>query len=87
MSRVKKFLYESFWSFAIVAVVLLAPSSGLITLTVPDEPYGNVATLPDMPHIGKRASDDSDHFAFDAAFATYDIHPPLCEKASYSGKA
>ena len=75
MDRAKNFLYEWFWGFAVVTVVLLVPSSGLITLTVPDEPYGSAVGLPDTLHISKRASEDSEHFAFDATFAIYDIHP------------
>lgn len=77
MSRVKDILHESFWGFAVVAIVLLAPSSGLITLAVPDEPYGSAVGLPDTSHISKRATEDSDHFAFDATFTTFDIHPGM----------
>jgi len=77
MSRAKSLLYESFWSYVVVAIILLAPSSGLITLAVPDEPYGSAVGLPDSPHIGKRASDDAEHLAFDATFTAYDIHPKL----------
>jgi hypothetical protein len=77
MRWTKGIIGEAFWGFAIIAIVLLAPSSGLITLTIPDEPYGSAIGLPDTPHIGKRASEDSDHFAFDATFTTYDIHPKL----------
>ena len=77
MGRIKSFLYESFWGFAVVAIVLLAPSSGLITLAVPDEPYGSTVGIPDTSHLNKRASDDSEHFVFDATFATYDLHPDL----------
>jgi hypothetical protein len=77
MDRAKSFLYESFWGIAVIAIILLAPSSGLITLTVPDEPYGSAIGLPDTTHIGKRASEDSEHFAFDATFSTFNIHPRL----------
>jgi hypothetical protein len=77
MDRGKSLLHESFWSIVAVTIILFAPSSGLITLTEPDEPYGNVAALPDASHLNKRASDDSEHFAFDTAFTTYDIHPKL----------
>ena len=77
MDRPYHFMQGSFWAFSIITIILLAPSSGLITLTVPDEPYGNVAVLPDASHLNKRASDDSEHFAFDATFTIYDIHPTL----------
>ena len=77
MRWMKSIVGEAFWGFAIIAIVLLAPSSGLITLTIPDEPYGSAVGLPDTTHIGKRATEDSDHLAFDATFATYEIHPGI----------
>ncbi len=77
MSLLLRTVRFSFWSFAIVAVSLLAPSAGLITLTVPDEPSSSAINIPDSPHIGKRASDDAQQFAINADAATYVIHPRL----------
>jgi hypothetical protein len=77
MKRLKCIVRGSFWAFSIVAIILLAPSSGLVTLTVPDEPYGTIVGLPDMPHIGKRASDNPKHLTVDAAFTTYELRPKL----------
>ena len=68
---------QTFWSCAIVAVASLAPSAGLVTLTVPDEPYGAAVGIPDVPHIGKRATDDSPLFSLGADAATYEIIPRL----------
>jgi|GEM_PF-3116132 len=68
MHRAKDFAATSLWALSIVAVILLAPSSGLLTLAVPDEPYGATTTgLPDNPHIGKRTFDELDHLLIDAA--------------------
>jgi hypothetical protein len=78
MRKVRDILAQQFWIFSIVAVIFLAPSSGLITLTVPDEPYGNVLVgLPDIPHIAKRTSDDAEHLALDAAVIVYRINLAL----------
>jgi hypothetical protein len=77
MKRVRQALSTSFWTFATVAVMLLAPSSGLITLTMPDEPYGSVATLPDTPHLSKRTTDEDRHIGLDAIALSYRIHPTL----------
>ncbi len=72
-----RLLYGSFWSFAIVAIILLAPSSGLITLAIPDEPYGNATGIPDVPHFSKRASDDSGHLVVAFVHRSYEINPKL----------
>ena len=82
MDRTKYLLIQSFWMFSIVAVTLLAPSSGLITLTIPDEPTGNIVVLSDSPHIGKRTSDDPKHLELIAASATLSIHPALVSTGS-----
>jgi hypothetical protein len=74
MCRLRYIFDKSFWAFSIVAVIFLAPSSGLITLTVPDEPYGGAIGLPDTPHLAKRASDDSQHLSYDAAAFSHPIH-------------
>ena len=73
MQRIRAIIGKSFWTFSIVAVTSLAPSSGFITLTVPDEPYGAAAGIPDSPHIAKRAGDGANHLAIDAASVVYAI--------------
>jgi hypothetical protein len=57
-----------------VAVIFLAPSSGLITLTVPDEPDGNISVIPDITHTIKRTSDDSSLIGLDILATTYVLH-------------
>jgi hypothetical protein len=68
---------ETFGIFFIITVATFAPSAGLITLAVPDEPYGSAINVPDSQHVGKRTFEDSEHFAFDASFATFNIHPRI----------
>jgi hypothetical protein len=54
----------------------MAPSAGLITLTIPDE-TSTAASIPDTQHIAKRASDDVRHIALDIIGTVAEIHPRL----------
>jgi hypothetical protein len=54
--RRESFLIKPLVSFIVLTVVLLAPSPGFITLTIPDvDSDGQNITIPDFPHVGKRA--------------------------------
>jgi len=79
--RAEKLVEKSFWTLSIVAVISLAPSSGLITLTIPDEPYGAMASIPDTPHISKRASEDHHDVSYDAAANSFRIPLPFLTSA------
>lgn len=57
-----------------LSVIMMAPSSGLITLTIPDE-SSSAASIPDTQHISKRVTDDVRYIAFDAIGAVAEVHP------------
>lgn len=57
MDRIKQLWYASFWSFVVLAIIAFVPSSGIITLTVPDDQYGSAIALPDTSHQEKRAAE------------------------------
>jgi hypothetical protein len=81
MGRMRYIINKSFWAFATVAVIFLGPSSGLVTLTVPNEPNGGTIGIPDTPHLAKRASDDSQHLSYDVVTFSNPIHHSLISES------
>jgi hypothetical protein len=74
---IEQLLGKSFWSIAVLAVIAFTPSSGLISLTIPDEPYSGIVSIPDTLHATKRASDDSYHAPLGILAITFIVQPPL----------
>ncbi len=72
----RQIVYSTIFSTLIMAVVLITPSSGLLTLTIPDE-TNSTAGAPDTQHIGKRAPDGSHSITIDMIAGTGSSHPQL----------
>ena len=67
---------KTFAALSILSVVLFAPLPGIVSLAIPDDddstPY---LSLPNIPHLAKRAGDESS-VHLDAAVAAHSLYLP-----------